>query len=304
MRPIGPEPRSTDENGQYMVEFALTFTVFMFFIFVVIDMGLMIYNHNLFYNAVYRGAREAALGGDNAEIRNAVEEIAAENYFPSLLMIARPEEGVQIQPPSEIDRVQGETVRVSMRTTFGLNLLGVVPMTMTFPISSEELVHVHNDNDRDGLKDELEAHPRDHDNDGTEDQYLFGGNDGDADDDGASAGSDTVAIAYITNDANCTDGFWIYRPNNPANGPTCNPTWWNAGDWEGWFDGDYHAPEVWDNGRDAPPKLFPRQLPTWHVDESNLTPDTHVRILRTEHDSDNDGWIDKYDEADNDTTTH
>jgi hypothetical protein len=311
------------DSGQYMVEFALTFVVFVVFIVFVVDMAFMIYNHNLFYNAVYRGARTAALGASNQEIRNEVSEYAAENYFPTIFMVAHPESGVTISPSDEIDRVQGTTVRVSMRTTFGINFMGMIPVTITYPISSEELFYNFVDNDRDGLKDPLEANPKDHDNDGQNDNYFFSGPDMDADNDGTNAGKDTVKVGYFDGVAvdcpgglpfgvDCVtggtySGFAIERPHDAPTASECDVFAWPSGSGREWqtppcFDGQYHAPEVWHNQQDASPKLFPRKLPTLHVDNTDDVKE--IRTLRTEHDSDNDGWIDKYDEAPNDVTAH
>lgn len=300
------------DDGQYMVEFSLAFLIFVMFIFVVVDLGFLIYNHNLFYNAVYRGARQASLGASNDEIVDTVESIAVEQYYPGVFMMARPNEGIEIEPSDEMDRVQGRSVTVRLDTTFGISLGGLVPLTATFPISSESLIHVNNDRDRDGRKDSEEGNPRDHDNDGSNDQYFFQGPDSDADGDGAAVGSDTVTIGYFdeapTTGFGDYSGYAIHRPNNAA---TCSTFEWPpspAPDSRTWetppcFDGDYHAPEIWDNGRESPLRLFSRELPFRQVD-NNPARLTFTRTLRTDHDRDNDGWIDKYDDAPGDPTEH
>ncbi len=288
-----------EDGGQYMVEFALTFTIFIMFVTVVVDLGLMIYNHNLFYHATYRGARQASLGASNSEIAETVKSYAVDNYYPGLFMVARPTDQLQIEPSDEIDRVQGRTVRVSLETTFGFNLLAMQPITATLPVSSESLVHVQNDDDRDGQKDKLESNPKDHDNNGSVDALSFGGSDRDADDDGTDLPDDTVKVAYFDGVAvsglGTYSGYAIERPNNTS---VCADFVWpiaSGRDWEKppCFNGTYHAPEIWDNGRYAPSQLFPRKLPRKQVQQSSDT--IFIRTLRTDRDSDNDGYIDKYD---------
>lgn len=318
--PFNTTNSSDSTDGQYMVEFALSLSVFIFFMLLVMDLGLLIYNHNLFYNAVYRGARQASLGATNDEVRNTVTSYIEDSYFPTLTMISHPDGGVQIRPDQEIDRVQGTSVRVSMDTTFGISMFAMYPLTISVPIRSEELITIRNDDDRDGLKDQLEANPRDHDNDGSDDSYQFDGPDLDADGDGANDQSDTVVIGYFENvnvnlpvscpiSVTCLSGFYsgyaIVRPNNPLSTVTaCSAFSWNGLTWQSnpCFDGDYHAREVWDNSGEAPLSFFSKDLPTYHVDNgSDLV---YTRTLSAVRDSDNDGWIDKYDDSPNDVTDH
>jgi hypothetical protein len=202
-----------------MVEFALTLVIFLVFVFFVIDMGLMIYNHNLFFSGVIDGARVAKLGGSNEEIRSTVNREVTENYFPTLLMIASPEKGVEISPEEEIRRVDGTEVTVRLDTTFGISALGLFNVVVTYPISSSQLITGGDDADRDGCKDSLEGpgvscngyrsfastQPRNHDNDNAascapdscQDDYQWNGPDRDPDNDGIMNNWDEVKIAYF-----------------------------------------------------------------------------------------------------------
>lgn len=291
------------DSGQYLVEFALAFTVFVFFVVFVIDIGLVIYNHNVFYRGVSIGAREASLGASNSDIEEAVGNFVEDRYLPGVFSVAHPSEGIQIRPSNEIDRVDGVEVVVNMDAEFGISLLQFLPLTAELPIRSRELIVQNNDDDRDGLKDSLEANPRDHDNNGIVDEFRYDGPDADADGDGVGWASDTVAIAFVgpTAPFNCPD-YIIYRPNATAGsrGATChflgNP------DWEIWFEGTYHAPEIWDDNSVALPKLYERRLPSWSV--VNGPPFFIKRTLRTAYDSDNDGWEDKYDRFPDDPFRH
>jgi hypothetical protein len=182
------------------------------------------------------------------------------------------------------------------------------------------LITTQNDDDRDGLKDSLEANPDDHDNDGTRDSYQFNGTDMDADNDGANDQSDTVIIGYFKNvnvnipiscppAVTCMSGYFsgyaIARPNDPLSTTiSCSAFSWNALTWQTnpCFDGDYHAPEIWDNSAEHPDLLFAKDLPTFPVKNG---PDLAIiRTLSAVRDSDNDGWVDKYDDSPNDVTSH
>ncbi|MFP4686477.1 MAG: TadE/TadG family type IV pilus assembly protein [bacterium] len=305
--------RLRNRDGQYMVEFALALSVFVFFVFFVIDLGLLIYIHNTFYHGVARGARVAALGGSNDEIQDAVEKEAG-SYLSTIFLIARPEQ-ISVTPEEEINRVDGTEVLVKMDTTIGISLFGVSQLVVTKPVRSRMVVVQQNDADRDGCKDDLsgagvacdsydsfpETFQRDHRNTGSEDAYQFGGEDSDPDGDGIDWADDTVAIAYINN--GICSGYYIYRPHNQPGSTDCGNIDGISGTvWESWFDGWYHAPEIWEDGTEAAPQLFERKLPRWHVDNSSLT--YHVITLRTAYDSVNNGWEDKYDRTPQDPTTH
>lgn len=310
MKTMAPSPDS--DSGQYLVEFGLSFVVFMMFVFFVIDMGLLIYNHNVFYHGVFVGARKASLGASNRTIRTTVVNQVVPDYLPTLLMRAHPDTGVTIRPSREIERVEGTTVTVEMDTTFGLTLLGFYTMTLAVPISSQALIIADNDRDRDGCKDSLESgstscsgyrdftatYPQDHDNDGTADEYLFGGPDADADNDGISIQDETVEIAFFENPPTGSPGYAISRGTGPAGGS------FSVGGtvWETWFEGRYHAPVLWDDGTQTPPQGFARRFPKWHVENSSDTIDR--RTLFSSFDSDNDGWEDKHDNAPVSPTVH
>lgn len=297
-----------------MVEFALSFVIFALFVLFVIDLGLLIYNHNLFYHGMANAAREASIGASNQEIRRAADDFIVDDYFPTALMIAQPDTGFVIEPSREIHRVFGREVTVRMPTTFGFSLLGFSSVTISVPLQSTELITARNDADRDGCKDRLEGAgvscegfmnfanttPSDHRNTGPVDQIYFDGPDNDADGDGADLLEDRVRIAYFENAPTIGGSTYaINRPNNTPLSPGGAPTFdWNGRTWETWFDGRYHAPVIWDNGTESVPQAFPRTLPRAHVDNSSDT--VTVRTLQAEYDRDNDAWEDKYDDNPND----
>ncbi|MFB6346787.1 MAG: TadE/TadG family type IV pilus assembly protein [bacterium] len=298
------------ESSQYMVEFGLTFAFFIFFVIQVFDISILIYNHHLLYHGASQAARESALGASNNKIKDTVVTSAVDNFLPSIMGRAHINK-ITISPKEEINRVRGTETSVTLDAELGFMVLGVYPLTLEIPISSHSFVTQKNDRDRDGCKDSMEGPntPCDsyesfdwtvsgnHDNDlggstQSDSYYLRMGNDIDADDDGTTYLSDTVAIGYFGSGApgDC-EGYAIFRPNDGANSPQCS---FQGNTWEEWFEGGYHAPEIWSDDSDASPKVFSRKLPKWHVVHSTLTHFT--RNLRTEHDLDNDGWIDKYDD--------
>jgi hypothetical protein len=297
------------DDGQYMVEFALSFVIFTIFILYVIDLGLLIYNHNLFYHGIAEAAREASIGASNDEIQQTVEDYIVDRYFPTALMVAQPDTGLVIEPQNEIERVHGTEVTVRMPTTFGFSILGFGNMLLSVPIQSSEVITVQNDEDRDGCKDPLEASgtscngymsfsstaPNDHRNSGNTDQIYFGGSESDADDDGADLYNDRVYIGYFQSPPSGGSTYAINRPNDSPLTPSGSTTFnWNGRTWETWFEGTYHAPVVWDEGTESVPKPFPRTLPEAQVDNSSET--VTIRTLQGDYDRDNDGWEDKYDD--------
>lgn len=311
------------EKGQYLVEFSLAFAVFVIFVFFVIDIGLLIYNHNLFYRGVSEGARNAGLGRSNQQIRRTVSESVVDRSFPTMLMVANPDT-LSIDPPREIHRVDGREVTLNMDTRFGMSLLWYGVLDLDLPIRSSAVVHRRNDRDRDGCKDELEDtglecvsyqtfpagsnFPRDHDNDGAVDRYIFDGPDTDADNDGTPWNEDYVIVAYTVEGG--ADTYAIYRPNDPFP-PGCSSVTVDGNpNYSTCFNGRYHAPELW-GGSDtdvvgkveSAPSIFPKSLPIWQVQNSGNI-DFVKRQLWTEYDADNDGWEDKFDEHPYDPTRH
>jgi hypothetical protein len=111
-------------------------------------------------------------------------------------------------------------------------------------------------------------------------------------------GADTAAIMSTTGVGTCGQGYYIHRPTRTT-GPTCS---YRGVAWETWFNGRYHAPEIWDDRSKAEAQLFSRELPGWNIRNSSNT--VHIRYLRLDHDWDNDGWIDKYDDDFMDPTEH
>ncbi|MFB6354999.1 MAG: hypothetical protein ABEJ65_00595 [bacterium] len=207
-----------------------------------------------------------------------------------------------------------------MDSTFGFYLFQAVPITIDLPIRASTLITQSNDQDRDGCKDDLEGSgvscdsyknftntfPSDHDNDNSSDTYGFNvGNDLDADSDGVDWGEDTIAIGYTSGTSGtCDEGYYIFRPHNSSVGSTCSFSSLGHREISGWdegidVDGWYHAPEIWEDDSEALPGLYERQLPNKGLDSVNV-----IRILRTEHDRDNDGWIDKYDDDFDDPEEH
>lgn len=298
-----------------MVEFSLSFVIFIIFVIFVFDLGLLIYNHNLFYHGVARGARVAGLGGSNEEIRQEISDEVAGRYFPTIFLKAEIK-SVDIIPTEEILRVDGREVEVRMNSVFGLGLPFLGAIAVEKPVSSRMIIVQQNDEDRDGCKDNLagtecnsyrnfsNTFAGDHSNNGVVDGYRFNGPDTDPDGDGIHWRADTVAIAYINN-TSCS-GYYIYRPHNAGDRVSpedCGTVEGISGTvWEAWFDGWYHTPEVWDDGSEAPPRIFERKLARRHVDNTAI--ESHVVILRTVYDADNDGWEDRFDEAFDDPTNY
>lgn len=338
-----PADRDDSPRGQYMVEFALSFSVFIIFVLIVIDLGLLIYNHNLFYHGVSKGARVASLGGTDNEITDAVSREVLPSYFPTMLLVAEPEP-VTIRPDSAMHRVDGKEVTVRMDARFGMSMLWFGNVTVGFPIRSSSVIIQNNDQDRDGCRDSLEGAPgaaaptppcdgltsslnpvfpntwrNDHLNDGDSDVYLFGGRDVDADTfppasvqpsqtrQVDSEAEDTVAIGYFpAGQILASDSLYIQRPQAGGAPPCPNQGLFLGASWETCFDGDYHAPELWSGGVEHPPSLFYKTLPTLHVDAISDVdhPGFDTRVLHAVYDMDNDGWEDKYDAAPLDPTRH
>ncbi|GEM_PF-5888395 len=290
-----------------MVEFALAFVVFVFFVLFVFDIALVIYNQNLYHDALVRGARAGALGGSNSEIRETVGKTLSDHLIPTIFFASAPGE-ISISPSAEIERVDGREVTLSTEISYGLFTTWPGQLTISLPVKTNTLIVQHNDQDRDGCKDELagegvdcegyqffeDTYREDHANDGVQDAYLFGGPGEDADGDGNPWYADTIAIGYTDgSEGTCESGYYLYRPNDSPLGSTCE-----FGGIDGWdeeleTDGWYHAPEIWDDGSEASPKLFERRLPSWGVENTDRA--YIIRELRTAHDKVNNGWVNKFD---------
>ncbi len=293
--------------GQYMVEFALSFVLFVIFILFVIDMGSLIYNHNLYHYAVVNGSRVGSLGGSNVAIMEEINRTVERGFLPSLFFASRPD-AVNIAPQAEIERVDGRDIVISMEVLYGIGLLGFRQFLVRLPISTRSLIVQFNDADRDGCKDALSGpgvdcqgyqyfsstYPEDHQNSGVVDSYLFGGPEDDVDGDGTGWRADTVAIGYTDGSTGtCPQGYYLHRPNDQPLGSTCEFAGINGWDQGLETDGWYHAPEIWHDGSETPRQLFPRRLPRWGVDNSSRP--YLIRQLRTAHDSVNNGWINMFD---------
>lgn len=299
-----------------MVEFALSFVVFIFFVFFVLDIGALIYNHNLYHHALVKAARTGALGGSNDEILDEINQSLEGSYLPSIFFESRTGD-VVIDPFDEIQRVDGREISLELEVTYGLGFLWFHQLTFELPVSTTALIIQHNDVDRDGCKDSLagtgtecesyqnfsNTYEGDHRNNGVQDEYIFKGADRDADGDGERWASDTLAVGYSDGSSgSCGAGYYLYRPNNSPLGGTCQ-----FGGVSGWdqglaTDGRYHAPEIWDDGTEATPRLFERRVPAWGVNNSDKS--YVIFTLRADHDRDNDGWIDKFDDSPDDPESH
>lgn len=109
------------EQGQALVEMALVLPLFFLLLFGVIEMGRIGYAYLTISNAVREGARTAAIGGSDLDIRNKINNSAA-NLDAELLII-------NISPLEDYRQSgQDTTVQVSYPVQLVIPLIGnIVP---------------------------------------------------------------------------------------------------------------------------------------------------------------------------------
>lgn len=179
VRPIGSRFVSRQGSaGQYIVEFSLTFIIFIFVIIGMINLMLIAYNFNLAQRVAWEAARKAAVGGSNAEVANLIYDQFALNFFatPFLVSQIQFDSRTFLTPNNHFDRVQDTTVTVNIgfRTRFVMFAEGA-SVGATFPVYSSITVIQNNDLDFDGRYDTTTINPRadnrpnDHDNDNIND---------------------------------------------------------------------------------------------------------------------------------------
>jgi hypothetical protein len=168
-----------------MVEFGLTFVFFIFVVLATINMMLVAYNLNLAQRTSWEAARKAGVGATNDEVADVIYREFFSKMFASPFMISKPDWGNNdwILPFNQAERVQGREATVTLRYTIGFSFLAMSNIQATFPVATRLVVIAQNDEDRDGLHDQLSDNfPSDHNNNGTADGgpgHLTADDDGD-----------------------------------------------------------------------------------------------------------------------------
>jgi Flp pilus assembly protein TadG len=95
------------QAGQELAEYALTLTIFLMIIFVILDLGRAVYAYSALHNAAREGARYGAVHpGDYSGISNAVDRLAV---------------GIEVNPPSIVvyeDALKIKNIKVCIATQF------------------------------------------------------------------------------------------------------------------------------------------------------------------------------------------
>ena len=236
MKQLSRKIVSGKSNGQYMVEFALLFVLFVPMFLMVVDTCVLAYNYNIAYKAANEGARLLAMGKTNVEIKNALwgqtgneagDKGVLQRFMPTTLLELKIDTGfLTIYPETEIYRVDGSSGRVVVNFTVGLSLLDIGVLAFTFPCESRMVINADNDKDRDGYIDALEIgqvapdsssmhlYPNDHNNDFNPA----------TDDIGADRKSDTNEPGYniVTNPDPMQDNWGTDTPANYEGNLTCD----------------------------------------------------------------------------------
>jgi Flp pilus assembly protein TadG len=72
--------RWRDERGAAAVEFALISTILFVVLFAIIEFGIALNQYQIFVQAAREGARQAAVGADNASVLAAIDNAAGDGY--------------------------------------------------------------------------------------------------------------------------------------------------------------------------------------------------------------------------------
>ena len=284
--------KNSTESGQYMVEFGLTFIIFVFIILGCINLILAGYNYDTAQWACWTAARKAVVGGTNGDVTEIIYNQYVERFFSSPMLISAIEfnQSNFINPIEQINRSEGISVTVQMNYRTGLSLGYFGNIEMPFKVSSTLTVIAENDADRDGYVDSLEdayipltLFSNDHDNDGVAD-----GSDSDVDGDGRADEVDTAIISSFGNNVFTLQTF----TNGVLASTVIMP------------DDRFAARQIWTlSNADtfaAPWPMVPRAMPADPTGVATIV----LRDIDLRYDADNDGWEDKFDAFDGDPTKH
>lgn len=272
------------ENGQYMVEFSLTFVIFIFVIIGVINLMLIAYNFNLAQRVAWEAARKASIGASNASIANLIYDQFAQNFFatPFLVSAIQFDRNTFITPNNQFDRVHDTTVTVNVgfRTRFVM-FSEMASVGASFPVYSTLTVIANNDLDRDGRFDTTTISARadnrlfDHDNDNVNDITT----DTDDDNDGRADAVDTGRLLYVGGIYTLDTGLGFRAVGKLAGGQFFARVIYPLSDGMSRDSGSYPA--------------FPQQIPR----DRYLANGTYHMIVRVDlsQDRNNNGWDDKWD---------
>ncbi len=307
------------QRGQSMVEFAMMFVVFFFFIFACLSIILWGYNYNILQRAGYEASRQFAIGQmrDIPEVTNwgggmrkvgygdtAVQVTLQSQLSNKLLPLPLFQFAIrnvqyslvrQRNPVPDTENTWGEFVdghkaRISMDYTFGISLGLFGEIVATTPLIHEMYIVRGNDEDRDGRDDTYEGQwADDHDNDGAIDGDTDWVYDQDDDGDGILDAYDTGAIVRTA----ATGEVWLWT-YTWSGAPHMADTQWVAT--RRITDNRFHVP-LWYNSAVFPNQIFPQQVP------QNSDCDAEIRVS-LKYDVDNDGWQDVYDYAPHDPSVH
>lgn len=281
--------------GQYMVEFGMTFGIFVFILTAAVNLILVGYNYDTAQRAAWEAARKAVVGGTNGQITEIIYNEFVEKFFSSMLLVSKInfDPTKFIVPNEHIFRVRGKEIEINMDFDFGLSLGFMGDVYSTLPISSRLTVVDKNDEDVDGYVDSLEPtyiglplFANDHRNNGISDS-----SDSDIDGDNVPNGVDTGTISCFM-----PGTVSITMPYHPAYGLAGARVL---------SDGQF-ATRMITNLSSGDTKLEP-----WPVVARRFPCDYYNGVKKTisfqvdlSYDRDNDGWSDKWDVAPTDATRH
>lgn len=262
-----------------MIEFGLSFVIFIALTLGVVDLMIMGYDFNLAQRVAWEAARRAAIGQTNRQILDYyVDTALVGGWIQPLLLVAKPETSAagMLTPNDIAQRVRGRRVETNLGFRFGVSFFLLGEMTYGIPVKSRLVVVVDNDRDRDGQHDAYENgagenRAGDHDNDGDTDEVDF-----DDDNDGVADATDLITL-----NVDAAGAMQIVRPGGL---PTLSP-------------GSrlFHAPVRWTTSSGVfhwEPEfpVFPREAPSGAAYAVPLS-----IVIGSYYDSDNDAVEDAYD---------
>lgn len=312
---MGPDRKN--RSGQYMVEFAVTFVVFFFFITACISIILWGYNYNILQGAAFKASRDFAIGNvqnvpliTNWEAGNRKVGYSLDAIKQQLLtdlggkMIPLPlfvfsvddiefalcrQRDMEPNPDATWAMyTDGNIARITINYKWGISLGFLGELASTTPIVTDMVIVRNNDEDWDSSDDNFEGQwAADHDNDGTDDGDTDGSYDLDDDNDGIEDWLDTGTLVRTV-----AGTVWLFTD-----------TWTTGGSDTATIsrqltDGNYHCPEWIAVHTTAPVILFPRQMPR-ALHDASATLQVSLKL-----DKDNDAWMDCFDRAPSDPGVH
>jgi Flp pilus assembly protein TadG len=131
----------THERGETLVEFALSFTVFLMTVLGTMVLGLAVFRYNMISNLAQEGARRASVCGKNNTVLSS--SYCDVDAFVRSRALGIPLNSVTTNPPTYLTTLDaGQPVTVTVQHTFA-PMSGILPVGSLTLTSSARMIASH-----------------------------------------------------------------------------------------------------------------------------------------------------------------